>query len=112
LLVLSMALPAETGDRQSACLLPHQDHRQMNIYLKVACYAALMAVWGTFAFFGKTSVEGFVAAITAALAALAAIHASSSGASDQAAASVAPAAPAAPAAPQPAAPAPTVIVQS
>jgi len=62
----------------------------MNIYLKVACYAALMGVWGAFAFFGKTSVEGFVAAITAALAALAAIHASSSGPSDQASASQTP----------------------
>lgn len=69
----------------------------MNIYLKVACYAALMGVWGAFAFFGKTSVEGFVAAITAALAALAAIHASSSGASDQASAAQAPAVDAVPA---------------
>lgn len=81
----------------------------MNIYLKVTCYAALMAVWGAFAFFGKTSVEGFIAAITAALAALAAIHASSSGASDQAA----PVAPVAPAVAVPAAQkaAPTIVTQ-
>lgn len=47
----------------------------MNIYLKVVCYAALMAVWGLFAFFGKTDVGGFIGAVTAALAALGAIHA-------------------------------------
>jgi len=47
----------------------------MNIYLKVACYAALMGAWGIFAFFGKTEVQGFIEAIGAALAALGAIHA-------------------------------------
>lgn len=47
----------------------------MSITLKVLCYAALMAVWGLFAFFGKTEVGGFIGAITAALAALGAIHA-------------------------------------
>jgi hypothetical protein len=47
----------------------------MNIYLKVASYAALMTAWGIFAFFGKTEVSGFIEAIGAALAALGAIHA-------------------------------------
>ncbi|MBN3757250.1 hypothetical protein G3N95_30210 [Paraburkholderia sp. Tr-20389] len=47
----------------------------MNIYLKVVCYAALMGVWGVFAFCGKTDVGGFIEAIGAALAALGAIHA-------------------------------------
>lgn len=47
----------------------------MNIYLKVGSYAALMGVWGVFAFFGKTPVDGFIAAVTGALAALGAIHA-------------------------------------
>jgi hypothetical protein len=47
----------------------------MNIYLKVGSYAALLGIWGVFAFFGRTPVDGFIAAITAALAALGAIHA-------------------------------------
>jgi len=47
----------------------------MNTYVKIACYAALMGVWGLFAFFGKTPVDGFIAAVTGALAALGAIHA-------------------------------------
>lgn len=47
----------------------------MSIYLKVACYAALMGVWGFFAFCGKTEVNGFIEAIGAALSALGTIHA-------------------------------------
>lgn len=47
----------------------------MSIYLKTACYAALLGVWGVFAFCGKTDVGGFIEAIGAALAALGAIHA-------------------------------------
>ncbi|MFL9904694.1 hypothetical protein PQR71_42315 [Paraburkholderia fungorum] len=47
----------------------------MSIYTKIACYAALMGVWGIFAFFGRTPVDGFIAAVTGALAALGAIHA-------------------------------------
>jgi hypothetical protein len=47
----------------------------MNTYLKVGCYAGLMAAWGVFAFVGKTPVDGFINAIGAALAALGAIHA-------------------------------------
>lgn len=47
----------------------------MNIYLKFGAYGALLATWGLFAFFGKTPVDGFISAVTAALAALAAIHA-------------------------------------
>lgn len=47
----------------------------MNIYLKVGSYAALMGVWGLFAFFGKTPVDGFISAVGAALAALGTIHA-------------------------------------
>jgi hypothetical protein len=47
----------------------------MNTYVKIACYAALMGMWGLFAFFGKTPVDGFIAAVTGALAALGAIHA-------------------------------------
>ncbi len=47
----------------------------MNTYVKIACYAALMGVWGLFAVFGKTPVDGFIAAVTGALAALGAIHA-------------------------------------
>ncbi len=46
----------------------------MNILLKVACYAALMSVWGVFAFFGKTPVNGFIEAIAAALTVLGAVH--------------------------------------
>jgi len=49
----------------------------MSIRLKVLCYAALMLVWGLFAYTGKTDVSGFIGAITAALAALGAIHAGS-----------------------------------
>jgi hypothetical protein len=52
----------------------------MSIHLKVICYAALMGIWGLFAFVGKTDVAGFIGAITAALAALGAIHAGSSSA--------------------------------
>jgi hypothetical protein len=47
----------------------------MNTYIKIACYAALMGVWGLFAFVGKTPVDGFIAAVTGALAALGTIHA-------------------------------------
>lgn len=56
----------------------------MNIYLKVACYAGLMGVWGVFAFFGKTPVDGFISAVGAALAALGTIHAMSGKKSDDA----------------------------
>lgn len=47
----------------------------MNTYVKIGCYAALMAAWGVFAFFGKTPVDGFITAVTGALSALGAIHA-------------------------------------
>lgn len=50
----------------------------MNVYTKLACYAALMGAWGVFAFFGKTPVDGFITAVTGALSALGAIHALSS----------------------------------
>lgn len=47
----------------------------MNIYTKLLCYAALMGVWGVFAYLKLTPVEGFISAVTAAIAALGAIHA-------------------------------------
>ncbi|WP_353192094.1 hypothetical protein [Pandoraea pnomenusa] len=47
----------------------------MNTLTKVLCYGGLLAVWGLFAWFGKTPVEGFIAAIGAALAALGVVHA-------------------------------------
>ncbi len=47
----------------------------MSITLKVLCYAALMGVWGLFAYLKMTPVEGFIGAVTAAMAALGAIHA-------------------------------------
>lgn len=46
----------------------------MNTYLKVGCYAGLMAAWGVFAFFGKTPVDGFINAIGSALSVLGAVH--------------------------------------
>lgn len=46
----------------------------MNMYLKVGCYAGLMAAWGLFAFFGKTPVDGFINAIGSALSVLGAVH--------------------------------------
>jgi hypothetical protein len=46
----------------------------MSIPLKVLCYAALMGIWGLFAYLRLTPVEGFIGAVTAALAALGAIH--------------------------------------
>lgn len=47
----------------------------MNIYLKVACSAALFAVWGALVMLGKTDAGGFVSALGMALAALGAIGA-------------------------------------
>lgn len=46
----------------------------MNIYLKVFCYAALMLIWGIFAFFGKTDVQNFIEAIAAAITVLGTVH--------------------------------------
>jgi hypothetical protein len=43
-----------------------------------------MGVWGVFAFFGKTPVDGFISAVGAALAALGTIHAMSGKKSDDA----------------------------
>lgn len=51
----------------------------MNIYLRVACYAILLAVWGSFVWTGKAPVDAFIGVITAALAALGAVHISDSG---------------------------------
>jgi len=46
----------------------------MNTRMKVVCYGALLALWGLFAWMGKTPVEGFIAAISAALTALGVVH--------------------------------------
>lgn len=61
----------------------------MNALMKVVCYAGLLLMWGFFAFTGKTPVEGFIAAISAALAALAATHVSATGAAQVGASAIA-----------------------
>ncbi|WP_150587242.1 hypothetical protein [Pandoraea communis] len=53
---------------------------EVNALTKVVCYAGLLLMWGFFAFTGKTPVEGFITAISAALAALAATHVAAAGA--------------------------------
>lgn len=46
--------------------------------LKFLGAAALLGTWGAFAFFGKTPVDGFIAAIGAALSGLGVYHVSTS----------------------------------
>lgn len=50
----------------------------MDMRLRVLCYAALIIVWGAFAWVGKTSVDAFIQAIGAALAVLGTVHVATS----------------------------------
>jgi hypothetical protein len=73
--------------------------------LKFLGAALLLGTWGAFAFFGKTPVDGFIAAVGAALSGLGVYHVSTSSnapATAQAPAALPqePATPAQPAAPQ------------
>jgi hypothetical protein len=75
----SVVPPARAGDRQGACLFPYSDHEmKTSLILTYIGYAAILAIYGTFAWCGKTPVEGFIALLGTAFIALGTKHVGSS----------------------------------